>query len=105
MCQQAGRADTLIRIVCHELESWFLGDLIAVEKAFQIKGLGKKKKKKKFHNPNHLANASQELEKLVKNYEKLSGATIIAPYLDLTNNRSHSFQVFITGVQKFAQSL
>jgi hypothetical protein len=26
LCQQAGKPDALIRIVCHELESWFLGD-------------------------------------------------------------------------------
>ncbi len=104
LCQQAGRTDTLIRIVCHELEAWFLGDLAAVEKAFQIKRLAKQQEKKKFRNPDHLTNASQELDRLVKNYEKLSGAIAIAPHLNLINNRSHSFQVFIKGVQKLAQS-
>ena len=27
LCEQGGRSDALIRIVCHELESWFLGIL------------------------------------------------------------------------------
>jgi hypothetical protein len=104
LCQKAQQPNVLIRIVCHELESWFLGDLAAVEKAFQKKGLAKQQNKKKFRDPDCLANASQELAKLIKDYEKLSGAIMIAPHLDLVNNRSHSFHVFISGVQKLAQS-
>ena len=99
LCQQAGKPDTLIRIVCHELETWFLGDLAAVEKAFKIKGLAKQQQRQKFRYPDKLANASQELGKLVKNYEKRHGARIIAPYLELSNNRSYSFQMFIKGIQ------
>lgn len=44
LSNNSGRSDTLIRIVCHELESWFLGDLAAVEKAFDLK-TGKLSKK------------------------------------------------------------
>ncbi len=66
LCQQAGKPDALIRIVCHELESWFLGDLAAVENAFNIKGLAKQQNHKKFRDPDRLANASEELGKLVK---------------------------------------
>jgi hypothetical protein len=102
LCQQAGKPDSLIRIVCHELETWFLGDLAAVEKAFKIKGLAKQQQSKKFRTPDRLANASQELGKLVKNYEKRRGARAIAPYLELSHNRSYSFQVFIKGVQNLA---
>ncbi|MGV2390610.1 MAG UNVERIFIED_CONTAM: DUF4276 family protein [Microcystis novacekii LVE1205-3] len=29
ICQNASDAQVLIRIICHELESWFLGDLAA----------------------------------------------------------------------------
>jgi hypothetical protein len=104
LCQQAEKSDTLIRIVCHELESWFLGDLAAVEKAFKIKGLAKKQQSKKFRIPDRLANASQELEKLVKNYDKRLGARAIAPYLELDKNRSYSFQVFIKGIQNLVQN-
>jgi hypothetical protein len=103
LCQQAGQPDALVRIACHELESWFLGDLAAVEKAFKIKGLARQQNKKKYREPDKLANAAEELQKLVKNYKKVSGACAIAPHLNLTSNRSHSFQVLISGVQKFAQ--
>ena len=37
LCQQGNRPDTLIRIPCHEMESWYLGDLAAVEKALEIR--------------------------------------------------------------------
>ncbi|MEA5534701.1 DUF4276 family protein [Crocosphaera sp. XPORK-15E] len=70
LCQQSGRSDTLIRIVCHELESWFLGDLLAVEKAFnlQIGKLSKKQSKQKYRDPDQLNSAKQELKTLVSNY-------------------------------------
>lgn len=38
-CREAGRTDTLVRIACHELESWYLADLAAVESGLEIKGL------------------------------------------------------------------
>jgi hypothetical protein len=71
LCQQAGQPNALIRIVCHELESWFLGDLAAVEKAFNRKGIAKQQNNKKYRVPDHLANAAEELQKLVKNYKKV----------------------------------
>lgn len=74
-----------------------------MEKAFNVTGLAKQQQSKKFRKQESLANASEELGKLVTRYNKRRGAQTIAPYLDLTNNCSHSFQIFITGVQKLAQ--
>lgn len=70
LCQQSGRSDVLIRIVCHELESWFLGDLAAVEKAFKLRTgkLNQKQNNTKYKNPDRLNSAKQELKKLVSNY-------------------------------------
>ena len=33
LCAKAGRPDTMVRLVCQELESWYLGDLAAVAAA------------------------------------------------------------------------
>lgn len=99
LCQQANRGDSLVRIACHELESWFLGDLAAVEQAFQIKNLSAKQQSKKYKNPDNLSNASEELGKLVKGYQKVSGAKKIASYLDFDNNYSISFNCFISGIK------
>ncbi len=100
LCQQAGRADSLVRIACHELESWFLGDLAAVEKAFEIKNLSAKQQNKRYRNPDSLSNASEELGKLVNNYRKVSSAKQIAPHLNIEQNYSTSFNCFISGVKR-----
>jgi hypothetical protein len=44
LASNAGRNDTLVRIACRELESWYLSDLNAVEQALNISGLSKKTK-------------------------------------------------------------
>lgn len=36
LCRDAGKPDTLVRIACRELESWFVGDLAAVSRAFSL---------------------------------------------------------------------
>jgi hypothetical protein len=98
LCELAGRDDSLVRIACHELESWFLGDLAAVEKAFNIKKLAGQQQNRKYKEPDKLANASEELEKLVKGYRKVSGAKTIADHMTIHQNYSHSFNCFINGV-------
>jgi len=100
LCVQADRPDSLIRIVCSELESWFLGDLPAVSSAYNLKNLEKRKSASKFRNPDNLSNASQELKKIAKEYQKLSGARMISEKMDIYNNSSQSFNVFIEGIKK-----
>jgi hypothetical protein len=99
LCVESGNPKTLIRIPCHELESWFLGDLAAIDKAFGTH-LHKLQNKRKFCDPDKLANAKEELKKYVHHYQQISGARAIAQQMSLTNNRSHSFRVFINGILK-----
>jgi len=35
LCAENGRPDTLVRLVCQALESWYLGDLGALARAFE----------------------------------------------------------------------
>lgn len=87
ICEEAGRKGVLIRIACHELESFYLGDLAAVEKGLDLKGLERKKEQRKFRDPDLLANPSEEMFKLTNNiYDKISGSRAIAPFLDLESN-------------------
>lgn len=99
-CYQAGKPDAMIRIICRELESWFLGDLLAVEKAYQLKknSLSSRQTQKKFRNPDLLNNAKQELRKLLEVYYPGTHSKIIAPYLSLSTNKSPSFQIFCAGI-------
>jgi hypothetical protein len=101
------RADTTgkpyhIRLVCQELESWFLGDLLAVEAAFPTSNASKFLNTSKYRNPDLLTNASDELARLTQVLGKTSKATAISPHLDLDRNTSHSFRLLF---QTFATLL
>ncbi|MBZ4201940.1 MAG: DUF4276 family protein [Methylovulum sp.] len=99
----SGKQDvTLIRIACTELESFYLGDLNAVEKGLEISNLAKKQQEKKYRTPDVLSNAAQELQNLTqRKYQKVSGSRAIGPHLKTDGtNRSHSFNVLLTGIEK-----
>jgi uncharacterized protein YktA (UPF0223 family) len=102
LAEEAKRPDTLIRIVCTELESWFLGDFDAIEKGFNIK-LAKKKNKALYRNPDKIANAKQELRRIVPAYQQISGSRSIAHCMTIEKNTSKSFQVFIAGVRRLCK--
>jgi hypothetical protein len=97
--RSCNKEDTLVRIICPELESWFLGDLAAVERAFGV-DLSKKKNKAIYRNPDNIQNAKQELRKLIPQYQQISGAKRIAFEMSLGENKSRSFRVFVEGVGK-----
>lgn len=102
LCDQAGRPDALVRIACRELESFYLGDLRAVEAGLSLPGLSGQQGKRKFRTPDTLANAAEELKKLTAGrYQKLAGSRVIGPHLDLRgNNRSHSFNTLLAGLRR-----
>lgn len=106
ICQNAGQANVMIRIICHELESWFLGDLNAVEKAYNLKpnSLSRQQNNNKYRDPDRLNSAKQELKNLVSEYYEGTHSKKIAPHLSLTDNKSRSFQIFIQGIGKFLES-
>jgi hypothetical protein len=99
-CHEAGKTNIIIRIVCHELESWYLGDLAAVEIGFGITGLTRHQAKNFYSNPDAFPSPSKTLRKLVPQYQKIGGSRAIGPHLDLNNFRSNSFKVFIEGIRK-----
>jgi len=97
----AGRPDALVRIACHELESFYLGDLAAVQAGLNCRGVSKLQDKKKYRTPDTIANPAQELAKLT-DYQKVAGSRDIATHLKLDgSNRSHSFNVLIEGLRSF----
>lgn len=97
---------TLIRVACHELESFYLGDLAAVENGLTLNGLSAKQNSKKFRTPDTLSNAAEELLKLTKKqYQKISGSRSIAPHLKIDgSNRSHSFNILLNGIKKLTDN-
>jgi len=105
LCTHSHRPNTLVRIVCHHLESWFLGDLAAVEKAFTLSGVAKRQEQKEYCDPDKLANAEQELRRLAPRYQKVGGSRLIAPHLRIDADKSHSFNVFVSGIRRVVQGV
>ncbi len=99
LCNEAGKDRVLVRVACRELESFYLGDLAAVEKGLGLKGLKTKQLGKKFRTPDALGSPANELFRLTGNtYDKVSGSRAIAPYLNLQSNCSKSFNVLLSGI-------
>ncbi len=101
-CRQ--EVGVLVRIVCQELESWFLGDLAAVLKAYPGAQLKPGHPPARFRNPDAVSNASEEIEKLTETKAKVVRAKEIAPRMTPSQNLSRSFQVFIEGTIRLAAS-
>jgi len=101
----AGHPNSLVRIACHELESYYLGDLAAVEAGMNCRGLSNLQKKSKYRTPDNLTNPAQELAKLADSkkadYQKVAGSRDIAAHMKLDgSNRSHSFNVLVEGLRR-----
>jgi hypothetical protein len=101
LCRQTGKYDrTLIRIACHELESFYFGDLNAVEKGLRRPNISRLANKAKYRIPDGIINPCAELEKLTNGqYQHISGSRAIAPHLKINGNTSKSFNILIKGVQ------
>ncbi|MBF0397664.1 MAG: DUF4276 family protein [Desulfobacterales bacterium] len=99
-CAEANKPQAIVRIACRELESWYLADLEAVEKAFSKNNLSLRQNEKKFRNPDRLGNPSKELKNLAPEYQKINGSRMIAPYLNIENKRSLSFYHLISSIKK-----
>jgi Domain of unknown function (DUF4276) len=101
ICQDAGHPESIVRIACRELESWYFGDLAAVETALNLTKLVQHASKAKYRIPDGIVNPSVELAKLTDGvYQKVGGSRLIGPHLDLTRNTSRSFQVFVEGIRR-----
>ena len=106
-CTEAGRQGVvLVRIACHELESFYLADLAAVEAGLGLNGLAKHQNTAKYRSPDALQNPSKELLTLTRqHYQKVSGSRVIGRHLDVSNERSNSFKNLIVGIRRMEQEL
>jgi len=102
-CVEAGRPDAVVRIACRELESWYLADLAAVERAFPETGLRRHQDRVPYNAPDATGTPSRVLRQLVPAYQKVGGSRAIGPHIDPDNTRSQSFVHFIAAVRRLAQ--
>lgn len=106
LCSSNGDCPVLVRIVCRELETWYLGNMQAIQSAYPQFPIKKYQNKAKFREPDKL-NAADELKKILPEFQKISSARAIAPYLivNQANNKSLSFHNFIKGITNFFEQL
>lgn len=105
LCAAGGHPNTLVRIACQELESWYLGEPSALSQAFgneQLKHLGAKAR---FRDPDLVVRPSDEIEKLIPEFQKVSGARRMADYLSRAGNNSRSFRALMEGIERESAAL
>jgi len=100
----------LIRIICRELEAWFLGDMNAIQRAYPRFEPSKYQNSSKFRDVDIIHSPNERLKEIIPDYEKLDNlpknevAERIAPYLTIDNeftfNKSPSFQNTLNAIQK-----
>lgn len=104
LCNKANKDNVLVRVACRELESFYLGDLRAVERGLKLNGIASHQNKSKFRTPDLLVSPSRELIGLTKkHYQKISGSREIGPYLNPETNKSKSFKVLVTGIRRLVE--
>ena len=105
LCNQNGRADTLIRIACQELEAWYLGEPAALADAFDKPGLQNLGRQARFRDPDALRRPAVEIERLIPEFNKRSGARRMARHLTRERNRSSSFRALMEGIEVVGRAL
>jgi hypothetical protein len=104
MCTEGGRTDTLVRIACQELEAWYFGAPDALAETFGDERLRGLAAMSRFRDPDTIVQPSAALLERVPAFQKVSGARSMARGLT-RENRSHSFQVLLAGLDRLAREL
>jgi hypothetical protein len=106
IAKKYGPSQVYVRIVCRTLESWYLAQLDAVEKALKIKHLKQYQNKKKFRDPDKIINPDIVLYNITKcKYHKIEGSIELGKYLDPDCMRSSSFKQFVSLMKNINEQL
>lgn len=106
ICKSTEKQLTLVRIACNELESWYFGNLSAVELALDLPNGSLNQSR--YFDPDSILKPSEKLEKITNGkYRKTSGSRNIGKNLStsMDENFSKSFKNFVGGVQKIMDQL
>jgi hypothetical protein len=93
-----------VRIACQELEAWYIGALDALAAAFGRKDLCGIAAKARFRDPDAVVQPAAALAELVPEFQKVSGARILARVLPRENG-SRSFQVLMAGIDRLSEQM
>ena len=101
LCSRAGRSDSLVRVVCRELEAWYLGDSDALAATFPevARPIRRHLRQRRFRNPDTVVRPANALTELIPAFRKRAAAAAMGQLLS-RRNRSRSYHVFLEGVER-----
>lgn len=99
LCAETKRP-VLVRIACQELESWYFGDTNALAKAYGKAKLKDISTQKRYRLPDMIPRPKEALQELIPEHQQISGAKRVAPFMDIENNKSVSFNFFVNGIRR-----
>ncbi len=105
VCRRSGRPDALVRLVCQELESWYLGDLTALAAAFGSPTIDSPANRKRYRSPDDWQKPSVEVKRLVPGFQKTGGARAMGEHIDPQSNGSRSLHAFVDGVSRLVAGM
>jgi len=105
LCAQAGSPQAVVRIACRELESWYLADLEAVALAYEKPTLAREAGKPRYRDPDAIDSPSQELRRILPEYQKIEGSRRIGALIDPDNQRSRSFHHLVSSIRRLVEEL
>jgi len=103
ICDEVGFPDTTVRIVCRELEGWYLGDRAAIDAAYGSR-LARSRHRELRKIPDDIHAPSRLLRDLVPGFRKRDGARRLADSMapDPGANGNRSFGAFVTVIRALA---
>lgn len=104
-CPEHNICNTKVRIVCQELEAWYFGEPEAIANAYERPNLRGINKKRRYRDPDAITQPSRELERLIPDFQKVSGARILSTRISRDMNNSKSFQVLCEGIERLSRRL
>ncbi len=104
ICDASGRSGVIVRIACHELESWYLADFAALAAAYNKPGLLKLAEQARYRDPDSIVSPSRDLKRIIPEYQKVDGSRRIGDFLDPENTKSKSFSHLINAVRMATSS-
>lgn len=99
LCKTGINIPFVIRIVCRELENWYLGDLQAVEEVYPNSNASSFVGKSKYRIPDAVF-GSDEMSKIADNFSKTHASREIPKFMRINENKSLSFKHFLSGINK-----
>lgn len=103
LCQGAPR-QVLVRLVCQELESWYLAQPNALADIYPSSAKAIKRLARRYADPDACAKPSRESARAIREFQKQDAARRLGQRLVPDDTCSASFRVFVSGVRQLAAS-